>query len=71
MKNKLDIKSALLGLFVGLVAVLAIAAKPVSPQGIGRFQLGHVGPNNMYMLVDTATGEVWYVSDQDFKKPKL
>ncbi len=56
MKRTIDLKSALLGLGLGVIATLAIGA--VSPAShVGRFQVG--GTGNQGLVIDTMTGQVW------------
>lgn len=54
---KLDLKSALLGLAVGIGAVLAMGAGDSSP-GCGRYQTASSA--GVFIIVDTDTGKVWY-----------
>jgi hypothetical protein len=76
MNTKIDIKSALIGLGVGvLVAVGIAAATPTGP--VGRYQIS--GTSNQGLVLDTATGRVWKayftpssgLTDPDFFKPKF
>ncbi len=56
MNAKIDVKSALVGLAVGVVAILALgAASPSS--SIGRYRVA--GNTPYFLLVDTTTGKVW------------
>jgi hypothetical protein len=61
MKSRIDLKSAALGLGIGVLAMLAIAAGEKPQSQIGRYQLGgnQVGPT---LLIDTVTGQVWGTS---------
>jgi hypothetical protein len=61
MKSRINWKSAALGLGIGVVAVLAIAAGEKPQSQIGRYQLGgtQVGPT---LLIDTVTGQVWGIN---------
>ena len=71
-----DPKSALLGLIVGILATVAIAAARSDPTGIGRYQIAGTATHGL--VIDTATGQVWrdYLppqsgsSDPDFAKIK-
>lgn len=54
---RLDPKSALLGLLLGVLATLAIGAASSPNSGVGRFQIA--GTANHGMILDTATGQVW------------
>ena len=76
MNTKIDIKSAMLGLGVGVLVALGIAA--ASPSGsIGRFQVA--GTGNHGLVIDTTTGQVWSgyfpsnegKTDADFFQPKI
>ncbi len=53
---KIDLKSALCGLALGVLAVLAIgAAEPSSP--VGKYEVA--GGAGSFVIVDTATGQAW------------
>jgi hypothetical protein len=56
MNTKIDIKSALIGLLLGVLASVAIAAASSSGQA-GRYQVA--GTGNQGLVLDTATGQVW------------
>jgi hypothetical protein len=59
MNTRIDIKSALLGLCVGVVAMLVMAAASASPSGsVGRYQI--TGTTSHALVLDTTTGEVWH-----------
>jgi len=75
MNTKIDIKSALIGIALGVLGMLVIGATgPTGP--VGRYQLG--GTSNQGLVLDTATGEVWAMffssgggkADPDFFLPK-
>jgi hypothetical protein len=76
MNTKIDIKSAIIGLGVGVLVTLGIAAAS-SPSAVGRYQIA--GTSNHGLIIDTATGQVWrgyFLSheggtDADFFKPKF
>ena len=76
MNTKIDIKSALLGLGVGVLVTLGIAAAS-SPGTVGRYQIA--GTGNQGLVLDTATGQVWSgffssssgKTDGDFFQPKI
>jgi hypothetical protein len=76
MNTKIDIKSALIGLAVGALVTLGIAAAS-SPGSVGRYQIA--GTGNHGLIIDTATGQVWrgYFpsnngnTDGDFFTPKM
>jgi len=61
MKSRINWKSAALGLGIGVLAVLAIAAGEKPQSQIGRYQLGgnQVGPT---LMIDTVTGQVWGIN---------
>ena len=61
MKSRIDLKSAVLGLGIGVLTVLAIAAGERPQSQIGRYQLGgnQVGPT---LMIDTVTGQVWGIN---------
>ena len=56
MNKQLDTKSALIGLGVGVLVTLGIAAAS-SPGTVGRYQIA--GTANHGLIIDTATGQVW------------
>jgi hypothetical protein len=60
MKIQIDLKSAVLGLILGVAAMFALGADSDSQNQIGRYQI-QVGNNQnvLAVLVDTATGKVW------------
>ena len=53
---KIDLKSALLGLSLGILAAIAIGAAS-SPGPVGRYQIGGTGEHGL--VIDTVTGRVW------------
>jgi hypothetical protein len=53
---KIDLKSALCGIVVGVLAVLVIAAE-TSPHQTGKYQIA--GSLNYFLIIDTQTGKVW------------
>ena len=55
MKAKIDIKSALIGLLLGVLATVAVAASSSGP--VGRYQFA--GTGNYGIILDTATGQAW------------
>lgn len=78
MNKKLDIKSAVIGLAVGVLVTLGIAAASGPGTGsVGRYQIA--GTGNHGLIVDTATGRVWRgyfsshegITDGDFFRPKM
>ena len=76
MNTKIDIKSALVGLAIGVLVMLGIAAAS-SPGSVGRYQIA--GTGNHGLIIDTATGKVWRgyfpsnggTTDGDFFAPKI
>jgi hypothetical protein len=82
MKTKIDIKSAVIGLAVGVLLALGVAATTSSGSPAGRYQLvsnaNNGGLGGSYcMVIDTLTGKVWAAyapasgkSDEDFFQPK-
>jgi hypothetical protein len=56
MKMTIDFKSALCGLIIGVVAMLAIGAEP-SSNDAGRYQVA--AAQNLAVIVDTKTGQAW------------
>ena len=75
MNTKIDLKSALLGLALAVLAVIALGAAPASTQ-VGRYKL--FGSMPYFLLVDSVTGQVWTSNfqngtkgtDPDFFSPK-
>lgn len=63
MKTQIDLKSVLVGLVVGVLAVFAIGASSFSAQSPGRYQIVafNAGPNMTPngIIIDTSTGKVW------------
>lgn len=57
MNSKIDFKSALLGLVLGVMATAAIGAATISPAQVGRYQIS--GTGNQGLVLDTVTGQVW------------
>ena len=77
MNRKLEIKSAAIGLAIGVLVMLGIAAASgPGPGSVGRYQIA--GTGNHGLIIDTATGQVWrgyFLShegktDGDFFSPK-
>jgi hypothetical protein len=56
MKTQIDIKSALLGIAVGVLAMFAIGAGTGSNE-VGRYQIS--SNPNFSIIVDTKTGQAW------------
>lgn len=56
MKTPIDLKSAWLGLAVGILITLGIVAAS-SSGGVGRYQIAGAGSHAL--IIDTATGQVW------------
>lgn len=57
MNIKIDLKSALCGLAIGVLALLVIAATDSTSNPIGRYQTA--AGFGFFMTVDTATGQAW------------
>ena len=82
MNTKIDIKSAVIGLAVGALVTLGVAATTSSSSAVGRYQVvsnvnngGQGGSHSL--ILDTLTGKVWlgYLSpsgksDDAFFQPK-
>jgi hypothetical protein len=72
----IDIKSALLGLIIGVLVTLGVGASRSELTGIRRYQIG--GTHSHGLVIDTVTGQVWQEflppgsgsSDPDFAKIK-
>jgi hypothetical protein len=56
MKTQIDIKSALVGIVVGVLAVLAVGAGTSSNE-VGRYQAGC--GTGFAIIIDTKTGQAW------------
>ena len=56
MNTKIDLKSALCGLAVGVLAMLAIGAA-TSSNAIGRYQVS--SSSGFVTIIDTTTGRAW------------
>jgi hypothetical protein len=72
MKVHIDFKSALCGLVIGVVAMIALGAEAPS-SGIGRYQIS--AAHDLGIILDTKTGRAWgfgpintsqYRNDGDF-----
>jgi hypothetical protein len=57
MKTKMDAKSALCGLIVGIVAVTTMAAVENASQPVGRYQAA--AASGFVVILDTQTGKAW------------
>ena len=73
MKTQLDTKSIMIGLLLGIVTTMGIAASYSHGQ-TGRYQI--MGTERYGWIVDTATGEAWsgqhlHNRNTPFYKPKL
>ena len=76
MNTKIDIKSAVLGLVLGVLVTVAVAASTL-PGPVGRYQIA--GTANHGLVLDTATGQVWSAfflpnegkTDSGYFQPKL
>ncbi len=56
MNTKIDLKSALCGLAVGVLAMLAMGAGE-SSNSVGRYQVA--GGAGSFVVLDTTTGQAW------------
>ena len=56
MKATIDFKSALCGLILGALAMLALGAES-SSNGVGRYQVSAAA--GLGIIVDTKTGQAW------------
>ena len=82
MNANIDIKSAVIGLAVGALVTLGVAASTSSGSSVGRYQLvsnvNNGGQGGSFSLViDTVTGKVWSAyspsggkTDEEFFQPK-
>jgi hypothetical protein len=82
MSTKIDIKSAVIGMAVGALVTLGVAAASSSGSSAGRYQIvsnvNNGGPGGSYsQIIDTQTGKVWasYAptsgkSDDEYFQPK-
>ncbi|HZI33788.1 MAG TPA: hypothetical protein VFF11_15725 [Candidatus Binatia bacterium] len=62
MKTQIEVKSVLVGIVIGVLAVFAIGAGTSSSNPIGKYQITGVGNGTggwAAVVVDTQTGEVW------------
>jgi hypothetical protein len=57
MNAKIDLKSALCGVAIGVLAFLAIGAANSPTNPIGRYQAS--GGAGFFLIIDTTTGKVW------------
>ena len=57
MNLRIDLKSALCGLAVGVLAMFVIGAADSSSNQVGRYQIS-VGQSSS-IIVDTTTGKAW------------
>lgn len=77
MNIKIDRKSALAGIAVGILAMLVIGAGTPSSEA-GRYQVVGAGTPSVFVMVDTETGRAWMAngtvnqlrSDADFFNKK-
>ncbi len=75
MNAKIDLKSTLLGVAIGVIGLLALGADSPSNQ-VGRYRTE--GSMPYFLLTDTVTGQVWAgnfqtgskSTDADFFSPK-
>jgi hypothetical protein len=58
MKPKIDLKSCLIGVLLGIAAMLVVAAEsPPQSNQVERYQI--TGSLSYFMILDTKTGKVW------------
>lgn len=57
MNHPIDNKSALIGLCLGVAAMLGLGASSPTPGPVGRYQTAGTATHGM--VIDTATGQVW------------
>jgi len=73
MKIKTHFQSLIIGVTLGIAAMLTMAAASFSPLSPGRFQL--VAADHYLFKIDTSTGRVWQTSSSaptsDFMAPNL
>lgn len=60
MNLKIDLKSALCGLAVGVVAVFAIGAADSPSSPVGKYQAA--GGSGFFLIVDTTSGKAWFAN---------
>jgi len=60
---KMDTKSTLFGLFVGVVAMVAIAAAENTSAPVGRYQA--TAASGFVVILDTQTGKAWGTTTPD------
>jgi hypothetical protein len=82
MNMKIDLKSAVLGLALGVLVALGVASTTLSGSSVGRYQLvsnvNNGGSGGSFsLIIDTVTGKVWSAyspssgqTDPDFFHPK-
>jgi hypothetical protein len=57
MKTQIDIKSALCGLVIGVLAMFAVGAEQQSSNPAGRYQTA--SGSGFITIIDTTTGQAW------------
>jgi len=57
MTTKMDVKSALVGLIVGIAVVTTIAAVENNSEPVGRYQAS--AASGFLVILDTQTGKAW------------
>jgi len=75
MNHPIDIKSALIGLCLGVTAMLALGASSPTSGPVGRYQIAGTATHGL--VIDTATGKVWskvleiyFTDEKEFFDPK-
>ena len=57
--KKIDIKSLLVGMILGVCVLLALGAATGKQADIGRYQVVHTDNQSTCFVIDTTTGQVW------------
>jgi hypothetical protein len=81
MNTTIDIKSAVIGLAMGVLVTLGVAAATSSGSSVGRYQVVSTSSSSGFgihsLIIDTLTGKVWSAylpwggkSDDGFFQPK-
>lgn len=64
MKIQIDLKSAMCGVIIGVVAMLALGSDSSPSNQIGRYQVSS-GAEDAAVIVDTVTGRAWAFQPQN------
>jgi hypothetical protein len=57
--KKIDIKSLLVGMILGVCVLLALGAATGKQADIGRYQVACPDSSSACFVIDTTTGQVW------------